>query len=164
MESKLTHGSLLRDAIFLLGSAARFIKRDFDRRSRSYGMNRAQWQVLANLVRAEGEKQVTLAEKLDMAPIVLARIVDRLEEMGYVERRPDPDDRRARLLYLTDKSEPLIQQMRIVACETGDLAFSGFSDSEIDQLMAMLGRLCSNLSETFEIAAAVEPPRHKEGH
>jgi MarR family transcriptional regulator, transcriptional regulator for hemolysin len=113
--------------------------------------------VLATLARSQGEKQVLLAERLDIEPIVLARIIDRLEESGYVERRADPADRRVRLLYLTDAAQPLIQLMRVIGSETGDMAFQGFSQAEIDKLAELLGRLCANLSDTFKIEGGSSP-------
>ena len=161
MASKSNGDSLRRDSIFLLRGAARLIQRDFERRSRSHGMNGAQWQVLASLIRWEGERQITLADKLEMAPIVLARIVDRLEEAGYVERRPDPEDRRARLLYLTDAAQPLIRQLREFGNETGDRAFDGYSQEDLHRLLGLLQKVCANLSDTYEVrtAAAVPEPR-----
>jgi len=145
--------ALHRNTIFLLAGASRLVQREFGRRGRAHGLNRAQWQVLATLIRCEGEKQVALAERLDIEPIVLARIIDRLEQAGYVERRTDPADRRARRVFLTAEARPLIENMRRLGKETGDLAFGGFSRTEIEQLSALLGRLCLNLSDTFEAAA-----------
>src|SRR5690348_13133430 len=79
---------------FLLYDAARLLRRDFDRRARRIGLTRAQWSVLANLVRNEGVNQAGLADIMEIQPITLVRLLDRLEEAGWIERRPDPTDRR----------------------------------------------------------------------
>lgn len=152
--------ALHRNAIFLLAGSSRLVQREFGRRGKAYGLNRAQWQVLATLVRCEGEKQIALAERLDIEPIVLARILDRLEQAGFIQRRADPADRRARQVFLTAEAQPLIQQMRKLGKQTGDLAFEGFTRDEIEQLSALLGRLCVNLSDKFEAGAwATQPSR-----
>ncbi|HEX6012301.1 MAG TPA: MarR family transcriptional regulator, partial [Geminicoccaceae bacterium] len=89
---------------FLLSDAARLFRRRFDQKARPFGLTRAQWQVLARLARHEGINQAGLADLLDLEPITLCRQIDRMEEGGWVTRRPDPGDRRARLLFLTDKA------------------------------------------------------------
>ncbi len=141
-----------RSAIFLLHDAGRLVRRDFERRSRIHGMTRAQWQVLASLIAMEGTRQIALAERLDIEPIALVRLIDKLEGAGLVERRADPTDRRARTLHITPAAQPLIDHMRRLGMETRDQAFAGFSEFEREQLMSLLQRLCDNLSERPESA------------
>jgi MarR family transcriptional regulator for hemolysin len=84
---------------FLLHDIARLMRKIFDQRARSLGLSRAQWQLLVHLSRHEGINQSGLAEILEIENITLGRLVDRMEEAGWVERRADPGDRRARLLF-----------------------------------------------------------------
>ena len=90
---------------------ARLLKTYADQRARQFGISRAQWTVLMRLDRFEGLKQSELAEVLDLQPISLTRLLDRLAENGLIERRPDPHDRRANRLYLTLAARPLLEQL-----------------------------------------------------
>ena len=91
---------------FLIADVSRLIRRRFDERARLIGATRAQWRTLVVLSRHEGINQGGLAELLEVEPITLCRMIDRLEEAGLVERRRDPGDRRAWRIYLTDKARP----------------------------------------------------------
>jgi len=90
---------------------ARMLRTFADQRARQFGISRAQWVVLMRLDRSEGLKQSELAEILDLQPISLTRLLDRLAENGLIERRPDPNDRRANRLYLTPAARPLLDQL-----------------------------------------------------
>ena len=92
--------SLNREFAFLLNDVARMLRTCFDDRAEQFGITRGQWAVLARLDRFEGLKQSELAEMLDLQPISLTRLLDRLCANGLVERRPDPNDRRGNRLYL----------------------------------------------------------------
>src|SRR5215472_7463667 len=98
-----------RELGFALHDAARLLRTYSDHRARELKMTRAQWAVLARLQRCEGVKQSELAEALDLAPITLGRLVDKLTAAGLVERRSDAADRRAHRLYLTDKAAPTLR-------------------------------------------------------
>lgn len=89
---------------FLIGDVTRLYRREFDRRSADLGLTRGQWRALCRLARFEGMTQVELAADLELAPIAVGRVLDRLEKAGFVERRPDPKDRRCWRLYLTPGS------------------------------------------------------------
>ena len=102
---------------FEIGETAHALRRAFDRRAAGLGATRAQWKVLFKLSRAPGLRQVELADMLDVEPITLCRIIDRLEEFGLVERRQDPDDRRARRLHVTAQAQPLIEKLQALAAE-----------------------------------------------
>src|SRR5436190_20361761 len=108
----MTPESFDRHLGFLLHDVARLLRTRFDQRARALGLTRAQWSVLAHLSRQEGLNQSALADVLEVEPITLARLLDRLEAARLVERRPDPADRRARLLYLTAPARPLLDDMR----------------------------------------------------
>ena len=89
-----------RDLLFLLHDVARLLRVDADKRARAHGMTRAQWGILIWLERQPGISQKELAELLEVEPITVARLIDRLEARGMVERRPDPRDRRIWRLHL----------------------------------------------------------------
>lgn len=132
---------------FLLHDIARLIGKRFEQRARSLGLSRAQWRALAHLQRREGINQSRLAELLELEPISLARLVDRMEEAGLVERRSDPGDRRAHRLYLTPRARPKLEQCRVLGDAVRSEAFSGLSDAEREGLIELLLRVRGNLSE-----------------
>ncbi len=132
---------------FLLHDIARLMRKRFDARARETGLTRAQWQVLMVLTRREGSNQATLAEALDLEPITVGRLIDRMEEAGWVERRPDAADRRAHRLYITARARPMMAQLETVAGELLDEAFNGLSAGERDDLLNQLVRIRGNLTE-----------------
>jgi DNA-binding MarR family transcriptional regulator len=141
---------------FLLSDAARLMRRRFDQKARHLGLTRAQWQVLAHLARNEGINQVGLAELLDVEPITLCRIADRMEEGGWLERRPDPGDRRARRLFMTAKARPMVAAMRALAEEIYEEALAGLPPARRSDLLATLDQVRANLAERRGEAAVDE--------
>lgn len=133
---------------FFLHDAARLLRRDYDRRARSLSLSRSRWQILWHLSKHEGIHQAGLAELLDVAPISLARQLDRMQEEALVERRPDTKDRRRYHLYLTEKAKPVLEEMRELGAETRAQALQGFNDAESEQLVAMLARVRANLCKS----------------
>lgn len=131
---------------FELYSAARLLRRNFDRRAKQHGLSRSRWQVLWHLAKEEGLKQAELAERMEVAPISLARQVDNLEQEGLVERRQDPEDRRCFRIYLTGAAQPALNVLHGLAGKTRAQALDGFSLDEVDQLRGLLGRLRENLT------------------
>lgn len=130
----------------MIAHVARLMRRSFDERARSIGVTRPQWQVLSLLSRHEGINQGGLAEILEVEPITLGRMIDRLQDAAMVERRPDPADRRAWRLFLTDKGNALIDLMKPLALETFEIALDGIDQTQRDELMAVLDRMRGNLS------------------
>ena len=108
-----------RDLLFLLHDVARLLRMDADRRARAHGMTRAQWGLLIWLERQPGLSQKELAELLEVEPITVARLIDRLEARGMVERRPDPRDRRIWRLHLCPPAHPMLRE---IACQRADIA------------------------------------------
>ena len=129
-----------------IGETAHALRRAFDRRAAVLGVTRAQWRVLVKLSRHPNLRQVELADLLDVEPITLCRIVDRLEDSGMVERRRDPADRRAWRLALTPKSEPLVEKLRALADELSREAFSGIAPAEIETMQRALAQVRANLA------------------
>ena len=110
------------------------------------GVTRAQWKVLFRLERQPGLRQIELADMLDIEPITLSRIVDRLEEAQLVERVADPADRRAWRLHVTAKAQPLIEKLRGVADDMIAEAFGGIDPKDIEITRQVLGRVRENAS------------------
>lgn len=135
---------------FLIGDVARMMRRRFDERARAIGVTRAQWHTLTKLARVEGINQGGLADLLEVEPITLCRMIDRLEEAGLVERRRDPNDRRAWRIFITDKARPLIDQLHVIADGLFDDALHGLSNAERTALFDSLTRIRINLGDASE--------------
>jgi MarR family transcriptional regulator, transcriptional regulator for hemolysin len=132
---------------FLLHDIARLMRKRFDARARTFGLTRAQWQALVTLRRHEGVNQAALAEALDMEPITVGRLVDRMEEAGWVERRPDAADRRVHRLHISERTGPMMAQLETVAQALLEEVFCGLDPAERDNLIDLLARVRSNLTE-----------------
>lgn len=140
----------MEELLFEINETARAVRRLFDQRASAMGVTRAQWRVLARLKREPGLRQVELAERLDMEPITLCRIVDRLEEAGLVERKSDPSDRRAWLLELTKRADPLVKQLRGLAREIAEEAMDGIRESKLRELQERLAAIRANVARSGE--------------
>ena len=141
---------------FLLADVARLMRRNFDRRAQQIGLSRAQWQVLAWLKRNEGISQAALADLLEMSPMTLVRLIDKLEAAGLVQRRPRPGDRRSYQLYLADHAHPLLDRLWEMGAETRRQAQAGISKADEALLLDVLTTIRRNLSEAD--AASDSPP------
>lgn len=130
----------------IIADVSHLMRRAFDERARGIGLSRPQWRVLTMLRRHEGINQGGLAELIEVEPITLCRMVDRLQEADLVERRADPLDRRAWRLHLTDKANGILEEMRPMAESLFDEAMAGLDASEKASLFQMLGRVRNNLS------------------
>ena len=119
---------------FLIHDTARMFRRELNERVRHSGVTAMQWRLLAYLARNEGSNQSKLAEFLEVEPITLSRMIDRLADAGMLSRRQDPDDRRAWCLYLEDKALPLIDELRTASALLADEAQDGLSADERAQL------------------------------
>ena len=139
---------------YLLSDAWRLMRRAFDDRVRELGITSPQARLLLNLERGPGQNQVFYADLLEIEPITLCRMVDRMEEAGLVERRPDPDDRRARLLHLTDRSSAEIARIRAALDGLIGTLLDGFDEREEATFVAMFERISANLSAPQKEAAA----------
>jgi MarR family transcriptional regulator, transcriptional regulator for hemolysin len=136
----------MEDLPFEIAETAHAMRRAFDRRAVSLGVTRAQWKVLFRLTRFPGLRQVELAEMLDVEPITLSRIVDRLEEASLVERAPDPADRRAWRLQVTEKAKPLVAKLKALGTELVDEAFEGVEQSDLERVRSVLAQVRENLA------------------
>jgi DNA-binding MarR family transcriptional regulator len=139
---------------FLVNDVARLFGRRFSYNGRRLGLTRAQCRTLARIARHEGINQAGLADLLEVRPMTLVRQIDRMEDAGWIERRPDPADRRARRLFLTGKARPILGRIGAVANETRDEALARLSPPERAQLVALLTRVHATLSDRVPADAA----------
>ena len=136
---------LEREVAFNINDVARLLKTYADQRARDFGMTRAQWAVLARVERSEGLKQCELADTLDLQPITLTRLIDRLCDGGLIERRSDPDDRRAKRLYLTPAARPVLDGLTRLGQDIMATVLAGIEPAAVEQLLAHLLTLKTNL-------------------
>lgn len=142
----------------LLTDVTRLLRRDFARRAQPLGMTESQWRVLARLSGNQGITQVALADLLEVQPITLARLIDRLEAAGLVERRPAPKDRRAFQLYLTPKAQPILDRIWELAHEAREAAMAGLTAAQREQMIDALITIKANLLSTDPTDAAEGAP------
>jgi MarR family transcriptional regulator, transcriptional regulator for hemolysin len=139
---------------FEIGETAHALRKAFDRRAVGLGVTRAQWKVLFKLTRYPGMRQIELADMLDIEPITLSRIIDRLEESTLVERVADPADRRAWRLHVTVKAKPLVEKLRALAAEMTANAFAGIDPKDIEITRQVLARVRENASRAAPLNKA----------
>jgi MarR family transcriptional regulator, transcriptional regulator for hemolysin len=137
--------AIRREILFELSDVARAMRTFVDQCARGHGMTRAQWAVLLRLERQEGMTQAEMAELLEIQPISLVRLVDRLCEQKLVERRPHESDRRANRLYLTARGRETLERLIPLGREVSDDVLASFSDREAGELLQTLLRLKANI-------------------
>jgi MarR family transcriptional regulator for hemolysin len=128
-----------------------------DQKASQFGITRAQWVVLVRLDRFEGLKQSELAEMLDLQPISLTRLLDRLCESGLIERRSDPNDRRAKRLYLTAAARPMLERLGVLGDELMGTALAGVDRESVERMVAQLAIVKENLRHAIQNKTAVGP-------
>ena len=134
-----------REIAFTIMDVARLLKTYADQRARQFGISRAQWAVLVRIERTEGLKQSELAEMLDLQPISLTRLLDRLADNGLIERRADPNDRRANRLYLRPAARPLLEQLAGLGQDMMEIVLDGLDDKANARLLRDLAAIKDNL-------------------
>jgi len=139
-----------RELAFAINDVARLLRTFADHAAGRFGMTRAKWAVLARLDRFEGLKQTELAEMLDLQPITLTRLLDGLADNGLIERRPDPDDRRAKRLFLTPAARPLLERLTALGEDLMATALAGLEPSEGYALLGRLGTVKENLRKAIQ--------------
>jgi MarR family transcriptional regulator, transcriptional regulator for hemolysin len=141
--------SINREFAFELNDVARMLRTYADQKAAQFGITRAQWVVLARLDRSEGLKQSELADILDLQPISLTRLLDKLCESGLIERRSDPVDRRAKRLFLTPAARPLLEKLGNLGEELMGTALSGVEPESVQQMIQKLGVVKENLRQAI---------------
>lgn len=147
---KADRESAERNIGYLIHDAARLMRVNYDRRMRDLELTRSQWWVLNHVYFNEGIIQTELSAILEIERATLGRLLDRLEEKGWIERRPDPNDRRAKRVFLTREVDDLIQTMRERAAELREQALSGLSANDQEWLIDTLIKIKKNLSQVVE--------------
>ena len=137
--------NLRREVLFQLSDVARTMRTYIDQRAREHGMTRAQWGVLLRLERQEGMTQAEMAESLEIQPISLVRLIDRLCLHGLVERRPHPRDRRANRLYLTEKGRTTFVNLVPLGKEVAAEVLATLDEADVAHLLQKLLLVRNNI-------------------
>ena len=135
---------------FLTLDAARLLQDEFNRRVRPLGLTRSQIRVLTSIYRTPGISQSQLTNILDVQKAALGRMIDRLTEKGWVERRQDENDRRVNRLHLTKEVEPLIRTTRTIAADVRKLGLNGINRDDQNKFIDILTKIKTNLNK-FQI-------------
>jgi MarR family transcriptional regulator, transcriptional regulator for hemolysin len=156
--SKLMNGTVVEPNAptlgFLLHDVARLLRRRFEQNASGCGLTRSQWQVLACLANNEGINQSGLADLLEIEPITLGRIVDKLQTLRLIERHSDPSDRRVWLLHLTPAARPKLPQLRRLGEVTRGEALAGVPEADTECLLKTLQALKENLTDACDSPVA----------
>jgi DNA-binding MarR family transcriptional regulator len=140
--------SIMENFAFEVAETARLIRREANKRAVVLGATKAQWRVLARLNRAgDAVRQIELAEALDIEPITLCRMIDRLEEAGLVERRRDGADRRAWRIHLTAAAAPVIAKLEAMGTQFNADILSGVSETDRETALRVLARIRHNIDQ-----------------
>src|SRR5690242_2948192 len=146
----MSQGPISREIAVGVVDVARMLRTYADQRARQFGISRAQWAVLFRLDRYEGLKQSELAELLDLQPISLTRLLDRLAANGLIERKPDPNDRRANRLYLTPAARPLLHQLSKLGADLMETVLEGIDRQTVERMLHELEAVKTNLRTAIE--------------
>ena len=138
------------EILFLISDVGRLLRTYSNQHAKAMGLTRAQWAVLLQLQRNEGLIQADLAGTLDLKPITLTRLIDRLCKNKLVERRPDPNDRRAKFLFLTPAARTLLDRIVSTNEEVARTVFEGIEPAALDALADRLGIARDNLRHAIE--------------
>jgi len=131
---------------FLVTDVTRLMRKQFDRRALRFDLTRAQWRALKRVHHGEGITQNELAEFLEMEPIAVGRVIDRLQKAGFIERRSDPHDRRVWRLHLLPKAHAVVDDMEQISSELFQQAQRGISAAEMKSMISVLARMKDNLN------------------
>ncbi|HXB78604.1 MAG TPA: MarR family transcriptional regulator [Bradyrhizobium sp.] len=146
----MPRGSVDMNFLFALAELQRLVRAYADKQAARYGITRAQWAVLAKVERNEGLKQTELAEQMEMQPITLTRLIDRLCDNGWIERRSDDSDRRVNRLYLRKAARPLLAKLAGLRSELTATALDGINPSEAHRLLTQLELIKENVRNAIQ--------------
>jgi len=149
--------------LFTLGELQRLVRAYADRQAARYGMTRAQWAVLAKVERYEGLKQSELAEMMDIQPITLTRLIDKLCDNGLIERRGDDTDRRVNRLYLRKAARPLLGKLADLRSELTATALEGIGPADAHRLLTQLESIKENVRNAIQTHSG-EATRKEQRH
>ena len=146
----MTRTSVDVNFLFTLGELQRLVRAYADKEAARFGMTRAQWAVLAKVERFEGMKQSELAEQMEMQPITLTRLIDKLADAGLIQRRGDDSDRRVNRLYLKKAARPLLAKLAVLRAELTDTALQGISPADAERLTTHLETIKENVRNALQ--------------
>src|SRR6201999_3797954 len=149
----MPRGPVDSNFLFTLGEVQRLMRLYADKQAARHGITRAQWAVLAKVERAEGLKQTELAELMEMQPITLTRLIDKLCDNGWIERRGDENDRRVNRLYLRKAARPLLGKLSGLRSELTATALDGINPSDAHRLLAQLESIKENVRNAIQTTA-----------
>ena len=161
----MPRGSVDMNFLFTLAELQRLVRAYADKQAARYGITRAQWAVLAKVERFEGLKQSELAEQMEMQPITLTRLIDRLCDNGWIKRRGDETDRRVNRLYLRKAARPLLGKLSGLRSEITATALEGIDPSDAQRFLAQLETIKENVRNAIQSPArqpARQPARNEQ--
>jgi len=135
-----------RDIGLRLSAVARMLRQEFDRAVAELGITRSQWTMIVVVARRPGATQREIAEVLDVSEASAGRLIDRLCADGLLERHEHPDDRRARVVSVTEKARPLLDKLSELGRSNERRVFRDFSETELESLSDLLDKLYRTLS------------------
>lgn len=150
-----------RDLLFLLHDVARLLRVDADKRASCHGMTRAQWAILIWLERQPGISQKELAELLEVEPMTVARLIDRLQARGMVERRPDPKDRRIWRLHLLPPAHATLREIECQRREMVRMISAGIDDETLATVTEALLKMKGTLLRSAQARREADAPAHE---
>ena len=154
-------GSVDMNFLFTLGELQRLVRAYADKEAARFGITRAQWAVLAKVERNEGMKQSELAEQMEMQPITLTRLIDKLCGNSWIERRGDETDRRVNRLYLRKAGRQLLGKLSGLRSELTATALEGINPAEAYRLLAQLQSIKENVRNAIQNTTG-EPPKKEQ--
>jgi MarR family transcriptional regulator, transcriptional regulator for hemolysin len=157
----MPRGPVDMNFLFALGELQRLMRAYADKQAARYGITRAQWAVLAKVERTEGLKQTELAELMEMQPITLTRLIDKLCDNGWIERRNDESDRRVNRLYLRKAARPLLGKLAGLRSELTATALVGINPADAHRLLSQLEAIKENVRNAIQNPAG-EPPKKEQ--
>jgi DNA-binding MarR family transcriptional regulator len=157
----MVRGSVDANFLFTLAELHRLLRAYADREAARFGITRAQWAVLAKVERAEGMKQTELAEQMEMQPITLTRLIDKLCDNGWIERRGDDTDRRVNRLYLRKTGRALLGKLSGLRSELTATALDGINPAEAQRLLIQLELIKENVRNAIQNGEAEAPKKEQ---
>ncbi len=157
----MNHGSVDMNFLFTLGEVQRLVRAYADKQAARYGITRAQWAVLAKIERTEGMKQTELAEQMEMQPITLTRLIDKLCDNDWIERRGDESDRRVNRLYLRKAGRHLLGKLSGLRSELTATALDGISSPDSHRMLTQLELIKENVRNAIQNHGAAAPRKEQ---
>jgi MarR family transcriptional regulator for hemolysin len=142
-------GGIRRDLSLKIIATARTLRKRFDQRVAALGVTRSQWTMIAAIARFPGMTQRTIAETLEITEASAGRLIDKLCQEGMLRRTQRDDDRRAYNVEVTERTEPLLAQLGVIAVQLEQETFHGLTETELEQLYKLLGKIADNAAEPW---------------